>query len=68
MDRKRWTLMACLTAVAIICLTLIAGAQDRGQQFVDVPVGHPFSDAIQQAAEQKWIQGYPEDCIIRAGR
>ena len=60
MDRKRWTLMACLTAVAIICLTLIAGAQDRGQQFVDVPVDHPFSDAIQQAAEQKWIQGYPD--------
>lgn len=60
MNRKRWTLLACLMAVAITCLTLIAGAQDGQRKFSDVPDVHRNADAIQQASSRGWINGYPD--------
>lgn len=55
--------MACLTAVAITCLTLIVQAQrppDIYQPFQDVPADHPNYDAIRQVAWKAWMLGWPD--------
>lgn len=64
MNRKRWTLLACLIAVAITCLTLIAGAQqddyDNWPDFSDVSDDHQFVDAIQDVFQRGRMNGYPD--------
>ena len=62
MNRNRWTLLACLTAVAIACLTLIAGAQDDSDwpKFSDVSDDHQSVDGVKDAYRRGWMNGYPD--------